>query len=114
LTLSPEFAKYSFMPIPKQKNAPPGAWYYSDEPDERNGLIIRYFFVDGRRSSMRLDAYTWDALRELCSRENITPSMLYQDVAESTPEGLNFTIAVRRHVLQYFRDSVRAPRRSRE
>ena len=55
---------------------------------------------------MRLDAYTWDALRELCSRENITPHMLYQTVAESIPRGLSFTVAVRRHGLTCEADQV--------
>jgi predicted DNA-binding ribbon-helix-helix protein len=108
LTLSPEFAKYNSMPIPKQKNVMPAAWYYAGEPDERNGLIYRSVTIGRRRSSFRLNAYTWDALRELCSRENITPNMLYQAVAENMPKGLSFTVAVRQHVLMYFRDKAKA------
>lgn len=98
-------------PIQKLNNAP--AWYYSPEPDERDGLISRNIFIGRQRSNIRLDAYTWDALRELCDRENIRPHMLYQKVAGNMPKGLSFTVALRRHVLQYFRNRVKARRRSR-
>jgi predicted DNA-binding ribbon-helix-helix protein len=67
------------------------------------GLINRNITVEGRRSSMRLEASMWDALREICRRERITLPELCTSVARAKRPALTLTAALRVLIANYFR-----------
>lgn len=83
------------------------AWY--DDLKSLNGedgqLVIRQGVINGRRTSFRLDNLTWKAVAEVAEREGLTPNELYTRIAKEAPKGLNFTMALRRHLLAYFREA---------
>ena len=65
-------------------------------------LINRNVIAGRGRTSMRLEPEMWDALAEICARENIQLGALIQRVeAQGHPGGR--TSAVRVHILQDFR-----------
>ena len=67
-------------------------------------LITRNVIAGRGRTSMRLEPEMWDALSEICARENIPLGALIQRVeAQGHPGGR--TSAVRVHILQYFRQA---------
>jgi predicted DNA-binding ribbon-helix-helix protein len=54
------------------------------------------------RTSMRLEPEVWDALREICLRENVDLRDLIRSIEDGSGPG-GRTSAVRIYVLQYFR-----------
>ena len=73
------------------------------------GLVNRNVTVRGERTSMRLEAEFWDALEEVCRREEIDVGELIQRAEEGRGGGTR-TSAVRAYLLTYFRDRERALR----
>jgi predicted DNA-binding ribbon-helix-helix protein len=65
-------------------------------------LLNRNVRVNGRRTSMRLELELWDALREICHRENQDLPGLIRHLDTLRVEG-GRTSAVRVFLLQYFR-----------
>jgi predicted DNA-binding ribbon-helix-helix protein len=53
---------------------------------------------------MRLEPELWDALGEICQRENVTLADLIKEVERHRHPG-GRTSAVRVHVMKYFRDA---------
>jgi predicted DNA-binding ribbon-helix-helix protein len=73
------------------------------------GLINRSLRIEGRRTTCRLDAVTWSALRDAAQRERISINELCSEIASAKPETLNLTVAIRSWLLGYFhRRTVRA------
>ena len=71
-------------------------------------LVNRNVIACAGRTSMRLEPELWDALRDICVRENITLSDLVQRIElEGHPGGR--TSAIRVHVVTYFRQAAKAP-----
>lgn len=65
-------------------------------------LLNRNVTISGRRTSMKLEPEMWDALDEICRREQITLHEVCSLVAERH-RGNNLTAAMRVFILGYFR-----------
>ena len=65
-------------------------------------LVNRNITATAGRTSMRLEPEVWEALREICLRENKDRRELIRAVEGGAASG-GRTSAVRVHVLQYFR-----------
>ena len=58
--------------------------------------------IEGRRTSLALEAGVWDTLTEVCRREEQSlDALCEQIVAES--EGVSMASAIRIYVLEYFK-----------
>ncbi len=67
-------------------------------------LVNRNIIAARGRSSMRLEPEIWDALQEICKRENVPLGDLVQRVEGHGSEG-GRTSAVRVFAFQYFRNA---------
>ena len=68
-------------------------------------LLCKNVVVNGRRTSMRLDKETWNALSDICRRENITLYKLCSLIDDAKGKsGLSAT--TRLFVLSYYRRSL--------
>ncbi|HEY9163889.1 MAG TPA: ribbon-helix-helix domain-containing protein [Magnetovibrio sp.] len=67
-------------------------------------LQSRNVTVDGHRTSLRLEQDVWDALEEVCLRENMNVHQLCTHI-ELRRVGSSRTAAVRAFVLSYFREA---------
>ncbi len=65
-------------------------------------LLTRNIVTARGRTSMRLEPELWDALREVCRREDLSPGEVVK-IAERQFRRAGRTSAVRVHLLQYFR-----------
>lgn len=65
-------------------------------------LINRNIVVDGRRTSARLEPMMWDALEEICARENVSLNRLC-DAIDERRQASSLTAAIRIYVMSYFR-----------
>ena len=65
-------------------------------------LVNRNITAGAGRTSMRLEPEVWDALREICLRENMELRDLIRVVERNASPG-GRTSAVRVYVLEYFR-----------
>jgi predicted DNA-binding ribbon-helix-helix protein len=70
-------------------------------------LISRNVRDAEKWTSMRLEAETWDAVRDICRRENISTDELIARAVRSRPLGRR-TSAVRVFILMYYRTASRA------
>lgn len=68
-------------------------------------LSCRNIVANGRRTSMRLDKETWNALSDICRRENTT---LYKlcSLIDASKGSSGLLAATRLFVLAYYRRSV--------
>ena len=68
-------------------------------------LSCRNIVANGRRTSMRLDKETWNALSDICRRENTT---LYKlcSLIDASKGSSGLSAATRLFVLAYYRRSV--------
>jgi len=67
-------------------------------------LLNRNVTVAGRRTSMKLEPDMWDALDEICLREQMTMHDVCTSIA-ARHSGNNLTAAMRVFILAYFRAS---------
>ena len=67
-------------------------------------LINRNVTALRGRTSMRLEPELWEALGEICQRENVTLADLIKDIERHGHPG-GRTSAVRVHVMKYFREA---------
>ncbi len=70
--------------------------------NENNSLISRNVNIKGRRTSLRMEEEIWDALEEICDREDKTTHEICSMVEEKRKVA-NRTSAVRAFILSYFR-----------
>lgn len=68
----------------------------------RSSLSSRNIMVVGRRTSMRLEAVMWEALEDICQRENFSVNTLCTMI-DRTRKGGSLTAAIRVYLLGYFR-----------
>ena len=68
-------------------------------------LLCKNVVVNGRRTSMRLDKETWQALSDVCKRENITLYKLCSLIDSAKGES-GLSSATRLFVLTYYRRSL--------
>ena len=67
-------------------------------------LLSRNVTVEGRRTSLRLENDVWDALEEICERENMTVHEVCT-LIDQRRKGSSRTAAVRAFILRYFREA---------
>jgi predicted DNA-binding ribbon-helix-helix protein len=65
-------------------------------------LVSRNVTLDGRRTSLRLERAMWDALEEICRRENQSIHDVCAHV-ERTRAERTLTAGIRVFILEYFR-----------
>lgn len=65
-------------------------------------LVSRNISVHGRRTSLRLERTIWDALEEICRREQCSLNTLCARIKETGSE-YTLTASVRVYVLAYYR-----------
>jgi predicted DNA-binding ribbon-helix-helix protein len=58
--------------------------------------------LNGRRTSVRLERELWEAVGELCSRENLSVHQLCENV-QRMRHGMGLTGALRLHLFRYYR-----------
>ena len=68
-------------------------------------LLCKNVIVNGRRTSMRLDRETWQALSDICKRENISLYKLCSLIDDAKHES-GLSSATRLFVLTYYRRSL--------
>ncbi len=74
----------------------------------RSPLVNKNVNVDGRRTSIRLEPESWEALRDICLLERLTKDELFARIKwQAKSECL--TSAVRVYLLQYFRTAANLP-----
>ena len=67
-------------------------------------LLSRNVTVDGRRTSLRLENDVWDALEEICEREDMSVHEVCT-LIDRRRKGSSRTAAVRAFILRYFREA---------
>ncbi len=72
-------------------------------------LVNRILFINNRRTSMRLCLREWDAINEICKKENISRNNLVQTLESNNQSGLGLTYFTRLFVLTYFREIAHTP-----
>ena len=65
-------------------------------------LVIRNITIGGRRTTMRLEPAMWDALEEICQRENLPRHELCGKI-DNFRQASSLTTAVRVFIATYFR-----------
>ena len=60
--------------------------------------------VDGRRTSVKLDPYTWRCLQEICHHRNMSVHDFCTEVHRAKPDYCGFATAVRIAILRHYRD----------
>ena len=68
-----------------------------------DGLVPRNVYVEGRRTSMRLEPPMWDALSEIAAANNCSVSDICAAVEIARPETSGLSSALRVFVMEYFR-----------
>ena len=74
-------------------------------------LLTRNVVIGGKRTTIRLESAIWDAVEDLCARENMSRHDLCSRV-EASRDGLNRAQAIRAVVINYFRFSLVDPNSS--
>ena len=67
-------------------------------------LICRNITLPDKRTSIRLDPAYWEAIEEICWRENITPGDIAMRATKGADES-GRTSAIRTYILRYFREA---------
>ncbi len=70
--------------------------------NKNNSLVSRNVTISGRRTSLRMEQETWDALSEICNREDKSIHQICTLVEERRNVS-NRTSAVRAFIIAYFR-----------
>lgn len=65
-------------------------------------LVSRNVTISGRRTSLRMEQETWDALAEICKRENMSIHQVCTMIEERRSVS-NRTSAVRAFIIAYYR-----------
>lgn len=60
--------------------------------------------VEGRRTSVKLDGFTWRCLHDICGHRNMTVHDFCTEVSRSKADYSGFTSALRIAILRHFRD----------
>lgn len=63
---------------------------------------------------MRLCTLEWDALNEVCEKENISRNKLIERIENDKDDTLGLAYSTRLFLVQYYRDAANRPRRSSE
>lgn len=74
------------------------------EADPRSTLVNRNVTVGSHRTSIRLEPAMWEALHQICRRENKTIHELVTEI-ERTRAQSSLTAAIRVYVMTYYKDA---------
>lgn len=77
-------------------------------------LVNKIITVNKRRTSMRLCTLEWDAIDEICGKENISRNKLIEKIENEKDMALGLSYSTRLFLVQYFRDAANKPRRIEE
>ncbi len=66
-------------------------------------LVNKIIFINNRRTSMRLCLKEWEALSEICHRENIARNKLIEIIEDKKDEELGLTYSTRLFIVMYYR-----------
>jgi len=72
--------------------------------DAASTLVNRNVTVAGHRTSIRLEPAMWQALHELCARENVSLHDAVSTIAEGR-EASSLTSSIRAYLLAYYRSA---------
>ena len=75
------------------------------EGREGPALVCRNVKVNGRRTSLRMEPYIWDSLKEICERERLTLNELCARIDERRGEA-NLTASIRVFIVSYYRTAI--------
>ncbi len=67
-----------------------------------SSLILGNIRVNGRRTSVRLEPDLWDALEDICAREEVSLDQICAHVADHNGER-SFTSSLRVFIINYYR-----------
>ncbi|NQU57503.1 MAG: ribbon-helix-helix domain-containing protein [Rhodospirillales bacterium] len=70
--------------------------------DKKHSLVSRNVTINGHRTSLRMEGETWDALAEICKREEQSIHQVCTMVEERRKVS-NRTSAVRAFIIKYYR-----------
>lgn len=73
---------------------------------EQPSLICRNVTVRGRRTSLRMEPYMWDSLKDICEREKLTLNQLCTEVDRRRGRS-NLTASIRVFIVTYFREAMK-------
>ena len=77
-------------------------------------LVNKIITVNKRRTSMRLCTLEWEAIDEICDKENISRNKLIEKIENEKDIALGLSYSTRLFLVQYFRDAANKPRRITE
>lgn len=69
-------------------------------------LVCRNVTVSGRRTSLRMEPYLWESMREICEREGMTLNQLCSAI-DARRGAANLTASIRIFIVKYYRAAVR-------
>ena len=69
-----------------------------------SGLECRNVVVDGRRTSVKLDSFTWRCLNEICDHRQLTVHDFCTEVKRAMADYTGFTSALRIAILRHYRN----------
>lgn len=69
---------------------------------EQPALLCRNVTVNGRRTSLRMEPYIWDSLRDICERERMTVNQICTEI-DNRRGVANLTAALRVFIISYYR-----------
>lgn len=79
---------------------------------EMSVLECRNVVVDGRRTSVKLDSFTWRCLNEICDHRNLTVHDFCTEVKRAMADYTGFTSALRIAILRHYRNLASASSQS--
>lgn len=75
-------------------------------------LVNKIISINKRRTSMRLCTIEWDALSEVCEKENISRNKLIEKIEDDKDAELGLAYSTRLFLVQYYRSAAHKPRKS--
>ena len=79
-------------------------------PHRKLSAVKRAVTIAGRRTSVNLEDAFWQALKEIASEHDMTPSELVADI-NSERRHANLSSAIRLFVLDYYRQQITVSKR---
>lgn len=73
--------------------------------NQKTALISRNITVDGKRTSIRLEAQMWVALKEIAEREQCTIHDICTIIASRKSSNITLTAAIRIFLMLYFKSA---------
>lgn len=68
-------------------------------------LVCRNVKVSGRRTSLRMEPYIWDSLKEICERERLALNEICTQIDQRRGDA-NLTASIRVFIVSYYRTAI--------